>query len=75
MSEVDVSSPETIIGFIGDVYQFPNMLAENKNPTAYGTDGEYRTQQTKFENPASSIKHRLSAIASATAGESNFSLL
>ena len=32
------------------------MLAENKNPTAYGADGEYRTQQTKFQ-------HRLSAVA------------
>ena len=43
---------------IGDVYRFPNMLAENKNPTAYGADGEYRTQQTKFEHRESSIKNQ-----------------
>ena len=57
MSEVNGSSLKTITGFILYVYRFPNMLAENKNPTAYGTDGEYRTQHTKFEHRESSIKN------------------
>jgi len=30
---------------------FPNILADNKNPTAYGTDGEYRTKQTVLSLP------------------------
>ncbi|MFH1882409.1 MAG: hypothetical protein ABIL62_06845 [Planctomycetota bacterium] len=69
---MDGSSRKTITGFIGDVYRFPNMLAENKNPTAYGTDGEYRTQQpvlslpkgrnSNIEYPASSTQHPESRI-------------
>ena len=65
MSEVDGSSLKTITGFILYVYRFPNMLAENKNPTAYGTDGECKTPQpvlslpkgrnSNIENPASSV--------------------
>ena len=48
---------KTITRFIGDVYRFPNMLVENKNPPACGTDGEYRTKQTKFKHRESRIKH------------------
>ena len=71
---MDGSFLKTIIRFIGDVYRFPNMLAENKNPPVCGTDGEYSTQWRK-PSPTGEAKceHRLSAIASATAGVSNFS--
>ncbi len=51
MSEVDGSSRKTITRLIGDVYRFPNMLVENKIPLAYGTDGEYRTQEPVLSLP------------------------
>ncbi len=67
------------------------MLAENKNPTAYGTYGECMIQQpvlslpkgrnSYIEYPASLVRHSschavaLGEGGSATAGESNFSSL
>jgi hypothetical protein len=57
VSEVDGFPRKKITGFIGDVYRFPNMLAENKNPTAYGADGEYSRQISSIDHPASSIDY------------------
>ncbi|MCH7556013.1 MAG: hypothetical protein IIB56_00990 [Planctomycetes bacterium] len=63
------------------------MLAENKNPTAYGTDGEYRTQQPvlslpKGRNSNISLWDTLGGESSISelcgdplGGESNFSSL
>ena len=51
MSKVDGSFRKIITRFIGDVYRFPNMLVENKNPTACGTDGEYRTHEPVLSLP------------------------
>jgi len=68
--ERGAEGPQGIQGPPGPTGKFvivPQTLPENKNPTAYGTDREYRTQQTKFEHRVSSIQHHLSAILSVVA--------